>query len=157
MNPYLEDESMLVRTKILIEVLAFFIKKRCPIHLSAYHKVALWSLESIRSSVLLYFDGRLGIQCWLQPDLLQEINKVTKVTCKSIMATVAVLLMNPLGISNERERGCLVSTHTIDNYTLLSIELLPFWFDHFVSIPMEHKYLHGFAYPQIWAHSLFFR
>lgn len=28
MNPYLEDESMLVRTKILIEVLAFFIKKR---------------------------------------------------------------------------------------------------------------------------------
>lgn len=76
--------------------------------------------------MLLYFDGRLGIQCWLQPDLLQEINKVTKVTCKSIMATVAVLLMNPLGISNERERGCLVSAHTTDNYTLLSIELLPF-------------------------------
>lgn len=39
-------------------------------------------------------------------------NKVTKVTCKSIMA---VLLMNPLGIDNERERGCLVSTHTTDN------------------------------------------
>lgn len=38
-NLYSENESMLVRTKILKEVLIFFIKKRS--HLSAYHKVAL--------------------------------------------------------------------------------------------------------------------
>lgn len=64
--------------------------------------------------------------------------------------------MNPLSIDNERERSWL-STHTTDLYTLLIAEPLHCWFDHFVSIHMDHKHLHVFVYSQRSVHRLFFK
>lgn len=56
-------------------------------------------------------DWEFSIGCYSQVSFVNK--NVTKVTYKSIIATVAILLMNTPDIDNERASWCLVTQEVI--------------------------------------------